>query len=555
VSLPLFGGLRPLNRQGALRDALAGVGLASINIPQVLGYTRIAHTPVVTGLYTVLLPLLAFATFGSSRHLVVAADSATAALLYSSLAPRVPPGEERYLALIGAAALLTAAMLLLARLLRLGFLADFLSRTVLVGFLTGVGIQVSVAMLPDMLGFPSTAPTTFQQLRALAERLHEVRPPAVGLSAAVVLSVLLLRGPLPRFPVPLLAVVAATAASAAFGFAGQGIPVIGPIPGGLPGLHLPRVSLEDLRGLVPVAGSCALIILAQSAAASRAFAVRHHERVDLDADLLGLSAANAAAALSGAFVVNGSPTQTAVGERAGARSQLAQVVFSGVVVVVLLFLTGPLQYLPRCVLAGIVFTVAVELIDLPGLRNILRESRPEWVLALLTAGTVALSGVRQGILLAMGLSVLWHLRHSYRPHTALLAPHGSGEWTVMPPAPGTQSAPGLIVYRFGADLFYANDSRFAGEVLQLVAKAPTPVRWLVVDSAAITDIDYSAAQSVRDLCTELRARGVTLILARVSPSLHADLVRHRLIPVVGEERIFPTLHEAMASLPAGLRPS
>ncbi|HMK72695.1 MAG TPA: SulP family inorganic anion transporter, partial [Myxococcaceae bacterium] len=520
-----------------------------INIPQVLGYTRIAHTPVVTGLYTVLLPPLAFALFGSSRHLVVAADSATAALLYSSIAPKAAPGEPRYMALIVAAALLTAAMLLVARLLRLGFLADFLARTLLVGFLTGVGIQVAVAMLPDMLGLVTSAPSTLQQLRAVAQGLFRLQPQAVGLSAAVVVAVLLLRRPLPRFPVSLVAVVAATAASAAFGFAGKGISVIGPIPGGLPSLHLPGVSLRELRSLLPVAGSCALIILAQSAAASRAFAFRHGERVDLDADLLGLSAANAAAALSGAFVVNGSPTQTAVGERAGARSQLAQVFFSAVVVVVLLFLTGPLQYLPRCVLAGIVFTVAVELIDLDGLRSILRESPGECAQAVLTAGTVALSGVEEGILLAVGLSLLWHLRHSYRPHTGVLTPHGSGEWMVNPPVPGTQSAPGLIVYRFGADLFYANDSRFAEEVLRLVSQAPDPVRWLVIDSAAITDIDYSAAQSVRDLIAQLGSRGVTVILARVSPFLRADLVRHRVLPLLGEDHVCPSLHEALASIP------
>ena len=533
---------------------MAGVTLASINIPQVLGYTRIAGTPVVTGLYTVLLPLLAFATFGSSRHLVVAADSATAALLHGSLAQRAPPGSEKYMALVEMAALLTAVMLLGARLLRLGFLADVLSRTVLVGFLTGVGIQVGVAMLPDMLGLLSSAPSTLWQLRAVAQGLPRAQSLAIGLSAAVVAGILLLRRPLPRFPVPLVAVAAAIAASAAFGFAEQGISVIGVIPGGLPGLHLPRVPLEELRGLVPVAGSCALIILTQSAAAARAFAIRHHERVDEDADLLGLSAANAAAALSGAFVVNGSPTQTAMADRAGARSQLAQVTFAGVVLVVLLFFTGPLRYLPRCVLAAVVFTVAVQLIDLRGLRNILRESPGEWALAMLTAGTVPLLGVQQGILLAMGLSLLWHLRHSYRPHTALLTPHGSGEWLVRPPEPGTESAPGLIVYRFGADLFYANDTRFTGEVLRLLAKAPSPVRWLIVDSAAITDIDFSAAQSVRELCGELRERSVTLILARVSPFLRADLVRHRLIPVVGEAHIFPTLHEAIASLPPAVRP-
>ncbi|HXX32081.1 MAG TPA: SulP family inorganic anion transporter [Myxococcaceae bacterium] len=549
----LFAGLRPLSRKGALRDALAGMTLASINIPQVLGYTRIAGMPVVSGLYTVLLPLLAFATFGSSRHLVVAADSATAALLHETLSQRAAPGSERYLLLVGAVALLTAGLLLLARVLRLGFLADFLSRTVLVGFLAGVGIQVGTAMLPDMLGVAVTATGTAGQLRELAWSAGSLHPPTLALSAAVVAAILVLRRPVPRLPVPLVAVVASIAASAALGWAEHGIAVVGAIPGGLPALRLPAVSWRETRELFPLAASCSLIILAQSTAASRAFAVRHGEPVDPDADILGLAAANASAALSGTFVVNGSPTQTAVADQSGARSQLAQVVFSLVVVAVLLFFTGPLRYLPRAVLAGIVFTVAVRLVDLGALLAILRESPVEWAMSVLTAATVPLVGVEQGIVLAMGLSLLWHVRHSYRPHSAVLVLDAAGRWVLRPPDPGAETSPGLIVYRFGADLFYANDSRFTGEVRRLLAHAPTPVRWFVIDAGAITAVDYSAAQSVRELCQELSGRGVRLVLARVTPFLAADLDRHGLTPVLGP-RIFSTLHEAMASLSAAGAP-
>ena len=241
------------------------------------------------------------------------------------------------------------------------------------------------------------------------------------------------------------------------------------------------------------------MIVAQSAAAARAFAIPHHERVDVDADILGLAAANAAAGVSGAFVVNGSPTQTAMAERAGARSQVAQVVMAGVVALVLLFATGPLQYLPRCVLAGLVFTIAVGLIDIRGLADIRRESPGEFTLAVLTAAAVALIGVEQGILLAIALSLMRHVRHSYHPHTMVLAPDATGRWVPMPVEPGMQTEPGLIVYRFGADLFYANEARFVDEVLRLVAHAPDAGRHLVVDASAITAIDYSAAQSLRDL--------------------------------------------------------
>jgi len=300
-----------------------------------------------------------------------------------------------------------------------------------------------------------------------------------------------------------------------------------------------------------VAASCFVMIIAQSAATSRAFALRYHERVDENADILGLSAANAAAALSGTFVVNGSPTQTAMADRAGALSQVAQLVFAGAVLVVLLFLTGPLQYLPRCVLASIVFTIAVGMIDVSGLRAIRRESPGEFYLAVVTAAAVVAIGVEQGILLAIALSLFRHVRHSYSPHTMVLAPDLSGQWVPMPATPGEQTEPGLIVYRFGSDLFYANANRFADEVRALVEHAPTPVRWFIVDAGPIADIDYSAAQSLRDLLADLARQRIGIVFARVSSYLRSDMDRHHITAAVGEARIFTTLHEAMAAVRRG----
>lgn len=551
VRLNLFAGARPISRAGAMRDALAGVTLASMNIPQVLGYTRIAGMPVVTGLYTVLLPLVAFATFGSSRHLVVAADSATAAIFSSSLSDMAAPASEKYMALVGMVALLTAGLLLLARIFKLGFLADFLSRTVLVGFLTGVGFQVGIAMLGDMLGVTVRSQRTLDQAWEIAQILPQVNLPALGLSALVAGSIVLGHRVVPRLPVALFAVVGTIAASAAFGFAQRGIETIGPVPGGLPSLGLPDVTWREALALLPVAASCFVMIIAQGAATARVFAAGYRERVDEDADILGLSAANAAAAVSGTFVVNGSPTQTAMADSAGARSQVAQLVFAGVVLVVLLFLTGPLQYLPRCVLAAIVFTIAVGMIDVRGLRDIRRESPGEFNLAVVTAAAVVAIGVEQGILLAIALSLLRHVRHSYRPHAAVLAPDATGRWEPVSASPGVETEPGLIVYRFGADLFYANGDRFGGEVCALVEHAPAPVHWFVVDAAAITAIDYSAARSVRDLCGDLKCRGVALVFARVNPYLRSDMDRHRITAAIGEHRIFQTLHEALAAVRDG----
>jgi len=551
MRLMLFGGLRPFSGKAAARDVMAGVTLASMNIPQVLGYARIAGTPVVTGLYTVLLPLVAFAVFGSSRHLVVAADSATAAIFSSPLSRMAAPASEKYMALVGMVALLTAGMLLVARIFKLGFLADFLSRTVLVGFLTGVGFQVGTAMLGDMLGVVVDSRRTLAQAWEILQGLPRSSLPTVVLSALVAGSILIGHRFAPRWPLSLAAVVGTIAASAAFGFAEQGIAVIGPVPGGLPTIGLPDVTWSEALTLLPVAASCFVMIIAQSAATSRIFALRYHERVDENADILGLTAANAAAAISGTFVVNGSPTQTAMADRAGACSQVAQLAFAGVVLVVLLVLTGPLQYLPRCVLASIVFTIALGMIDVAGLRDIRRESPGEFDLAVVAAAAVVAIGVEQGILLAIALSLFRHVRHSYSPHAMILVPDAAGQWVPVPATPGMETEPGLVIYRFSSDLFYANANRFADEVRALIAHAPTPVRWLIVDASAITDIDYTAAQSLRDLLDELARRKVTIVFARVSPYLRSDIDRHRIAAAIGEARIFATLHEAIAAVRDG----
>ena len=540
--------LLPLKPRDALRDAAAGLTLASMNAPQVLGYTRIAGTPVVTGLYTVLLPLVGFALFGSSRHLVVAADSATAAIFSSSLSRMAPLASEKYMALVGMLTLLTAGLLLLARIFKLGFLADFLSRTALVGFLTGVGIQVGVAMLPDMIGVAAPSHRTLVQAWEVMGGLPHLNTFDLGLSVLVVGAILSGKRFFPHFPTAMVVVVGMIAASAAFDFAGHGVAVIGPVPGGLPSLRWPNVSWAETLALLPVAASCFVMIIAQSAATSRVYALRHGERVDENADILGLAAANAGAAFTGAFVVNGSPTQTAMADNAGARSQVAQLTFAAIVVVVLVALTGPLQYLPHSVLASIVFTIAVGMVDIRGLKAILAEGEGEFRLALLAAAAVPGVGVEQGILLAIVLSLVRHVRHSYRPHISILAPNALGRWEPTPAAPGLETAPGLIVYRFAADLFYANVDRFADEARELIAKAPSPVRHFVIDAGALTDIDFSAARTLRDLLTELQAKKIEVVMGRVSADLREDLERHGIVAALGAEKIFRTLHEALAAV-------
>jgi len=540
----LFQSLRPLRRQQAIRDILAGVQLAAMNIPQALGYTKIAGMPVVTGLYTLLLPPVGFAAFGSSRYLVVAADSATAAIIFSGLSSMAPIASPRYVELATMVALLTAALLLLARLLKLGFLADFLSRTVLVGFLTGVGFQVGIAVLGGMLGLDIASHRTLGQLAEVIRKLPTLHWATLAISVTVVTFILVVKRVAPKIPVSLIAVIAGIVASKFLDFGGHKIAVIGSIAGGLPHLGLPAISGKDFQALIPIAASCFVMILAQSAATARLYAERHHMELNENSDLLGLSAANALAGVSGTFVVNGSPTQTAMVESSGAASQLAQISTATVVAVVLMFFTWPLQYLPRCVLGAIVFVIATRLPDFPKLARMRKESPGEYVLAVLTAVVVVAVGVEQGIILAMVLSLLRIVRHSYHPHTGVLVVDGV-HWKHVPPTPGATTHAGLTIYSFGAPLFYANAGRFSDQIRMIVGAEPSPVRWVVVDAEAITNIDYTAARVVRELNQELTQAGVTLGFARLPEPLQADFNRHHVTEAVGSNRIFDRLHDAV----------
>jgi MFS superfamily sulfate permease-like transporter len=292
------------------------------------------------------------------------------------------------------------------------------------------------------------------------------------------------------------------------------------------------------------------MIVAQSSVTARAYAMRHHQTLDQNRDLLGLCAADTAAALSGTFVVNGSPTQTAMVETSGGSSQLAHLTTAATVGVVLLFLTGPLKFLPICVLGAIVFVVAMHLVDVSGLRTLQRNSPKEFNLAVVTAAAVVFIGVEHGILLALVVSLLQHVRHGYRPHTAVILHDPVEHWQMQPVMPGKMIEPGLVMYWFGADLYYANANYFVEQTHLLVNESPTPVRWLVVDAGAITNIDFSAARALIDLQQDLSGKGVVLALARVNTSLRADLDRQEVTGVIGADRLFSSRKHCLATYQA-----
>src|SRR6266568_551541 len=548
-ALPVLGGLLPLDRSHITADMVAGITLAAVSIPVALGYAKIAGMPVVTGLYTLLFPTAVFAILGSSRHLVVGADSATAAILGAAVAGHAVAGSPQYVRLAGLAALLAGGLLLLARLARLGFLANFLSRTVLVGFLTGVGIQVAARQLPDMLGITVADKATPARLLDIVRALQQARAADLAVSAGVIVIVLAARAITRKIPGLLIAVIAAIVVSQAADLAGRGAAVLGPIPRGLPHLGLPALGWHDAAMLIGTAVSMFVVILAQSAATSRAYAGKYEEAFSRDTDLVGLGAANVAAALSGTFVVNGSPTQTQVTDSAGGRSQLAQLTTSAVVLLVLLLLTGPLGSLPTAALAAIVFLIAVGLIDVRGMRRILACRRHEFTIALLTATAVVILGVEEGIALAVAISVIDHLRHTSHPRSSVLVKSPAGHWQPAAVLPGARTEEGLAVYRFGTSLYYANASRLIDDVTALAAQG-NPLRWMVLDAAAIGDVDYTAAAALTRVIEHVRRRHIRFAVSSVLGPVRRQLDRYGISAALGPAAYYDTPGEALEAFHA-----
>ncbi|HXP21869.1 MAG TPA: SulP family inorganic anion transporter [Streptosporangiaceae bacterium] len=545
-------GIVPGSRSRAAGDALAGVTLAALAVPEVLGYAKIAGMPVVTGLYTLLLPMAVFALTGSSRHLVVGADSATAAIIAAALTGLAAAGSPKYVQLAGLAALLAGGLLLLARLARLGFLANFLSRTVLLGFLAGVGVQVAISQIPDMLGVSVTGTRTVTRLASAVAAIPRTHPATLAVSVAVIAIMLAARRITRRAPGALIAVTGAIIVSWAAHLARHGVAVLGPVPRGLPRLGPPALGLHDAVALLGTAGSLFVVILAQSAATSRAYAAKFSEPFSEDTDLIGLGLANVAAAFSGTFVVNGSPTKTQMVDSAGGRSQLAQLIASAVVLIVLLLITGPLAYLPIAALAAVVFLIAAELVDVRGLRRILAVRRDEFGVALLAAAAVIGLGVEEGIVLAVIASVIDHLRHSYRPRSSVLMKSPGGHWQPTPVLAGSRTEEGLVVYRFGSSLYYANAARLLDDITTLVTHG-SPVRWLVLDGAAIGDVDYTAASVLTRIVERLRERRIRFVITSLVLPVRDQLHRYGISGAHGAGAYYDTPGEALEAFHAASR--
>lgn len=538
-------GFRDYQQSWLTTDIVAGMTLAAVAIPESMGYARIAGMPVVTGLYTILLPIVAFAVLGSSRRLVIGADSATAAILFAGLIAMAHPGSPHWVVLASAAALMTAGLLFLASLFRLGFLADFLSRTVLVGFLSGVGVSLILGQLPDILRLGPLGNDPLVRIFETIRAFPHTHPQTFFMSAAVILVIILLERLAKRLPGPLIAVALAIAATWIFHLDLYGIKVVGAVHAGMPPLTIPRASLSELTRMLPMAVSMFLVILAQSAATSRSFAQKYNEPLNENQDLMALCAANVLAGISKTFVVNGSPTKTAVAESAGARTQVAQLVTAALTIIVLLFATSLIAMLPNAALASLVFLIGVKLIDVRALRQIWSFRKSTFAVAIVACLGVVFLGVERGIFFAIALSILDHLHQEYHPKDVILAPEGKF-WHAVKAAPGLESAPGLLVYRFEAPLFFANADYFAERVKAMTTAAPHPVECLILDMAAMNDIDYTAGLTLLKIVKQVQSQGVNVSIAQAE-DVQQQMKQLGITEIIGSGHIYVSVADAITA--------
>ena len=546
-------GLRDLRHydRAALRpDLIAAVTVAAVAVPASLGMAELAGLPVVVGLYATMLPLAAYALFGSSRQLVVGPEGTLAALTAVTIAPLAGGDPAQYAALAAALALVMGVVLLLGGLLRLGFMADFFSKPVLLGYINGIALTIIAGQLGKLLGVSVSEQDFFPILREVFSELGQVDPLTAFLSISLVGLALLLRRVAPMVPATLVVVVVAIVASVLFDLAEHGVAVVGDVEGGLPPLGLPDVTLDDIVDLLLPASAFALIAFADSIASVRSYAVKNGYEIDPNRELAGLGGANLAAGISAAFPISGSGSRTALNDSTGGRTQLVGIATAVLVAVIALFATPLIEPLPDAALGVVVVIAAVGLFDVFAIWGLRRVREAEFALAIAALVGVLLLGVLGGVAVAVGLSIAVFVYRSVRPHDAVLgtAQDVDGYHDIDRYA-DAETLPGLVVYRFDAPLFFANAEFFRERVLGLV-DAERSVEWFVVNAEAFTYLDATAIDALAQLQVDLAERDVALVFARLKSRQQGIFERTGLAEQVGRERFFPTVRASVAAFRA-----
>lgn len=541
--------MRDYDRRWLKSDLTAGAALSAFLIPAGMAYAEAAGLPAVTGLYASVIPLLAYAVFGPSRVLIIGPDSSLAPMIAAAILPLAGKDPDHAVALAGVLALLIGGLLLAGRVLKLGFVTGLLSKPIRVGYLNGIALAIMLSQLPKLLGIPATGGSLVDSAAGTARAVAQgATDPLAALFGVGTIAVIVACRFLPwKLPGVLIAVVAATVLTAVLNLT-TAIPTVGALPRGLPVPAIGGVSPDEVLTLLGPAAGIALIAFADTSVLSKSLAARQGGQVDGNQEMGALGVANVASGLFSGFPISGSASRTPIALEAGAKSPLGGVVAAILVVAFMLVAPGVTTFLPSSVLAGVVIVAAASILDVKTLFRLLRMSRTEAALLVATFLGVAFVGVLEGIVVAIGLSLIAFVSRALDPYRTELGSVGDiPGYHDLSRHPEGQRVPGLVIARFDAPLFFANGAVFTEHIRTLVASAVEPVRWVIVASEAITGLDTTALDDLVALDDELAKRGISLVFAEMKGPIKDRLIRFGVSSRFGPDHFYPTVNNAVRS--------
>ena len=547
VQLPGLKKLLSYRRQWLRGDVLAGLTVAAYLIPQCMAYGELAGVEPVAGLWAILPPMVIYAVFGSSPQLSIGPESSTAVMTAVAIAPLAATRTDAYISLAALLAMIMGLVCIAGYFAKLGFLADLLSKPVLIGYMAGIALIMIGGQIGKIAKIDIEADMFFGQISEFATKLSFAHTPTLILGLAVLIFLFTLQRRFPNAPIPLIAVLLSTTAVAVFNLDRTGVAVVGKIPAGLPSLAIPQVSVQDLTSLVAAAVGISVVGYSDNVLTARAFANRNNYKIDANQELLALGVANLGNGLMQGFPVSSSGSRTVIGDSLGNKSQLYSLVAMVAVIIVLLFFRPILALFPKAALGAIVIYAATKLIEVSEFVRLYKFRRSEFAIAITTTVAVLATDILVGVGIAVGLSVIELFYRVARPHDAVLGTvpdlpglHDIDDWE------GARTIPGLLMYRYDAPLCFANAENFKQRVLEAIEAEVIPVEWLVLNMEANVEIDITAIDMLSELRSELAAKNIVFAMARVKQDLHLDLERAGFLKDLTAEHIYPTLHTAIA---------
>jgi high affinity sulfate transporter 1 len=552
--MPGLAMLRRYDRAWLSADLIAGVSVAAVALPIAIAYSQLAGVPPVHGLYASILPLLAYAVFGSSRQLIMAPDAATCAIVAATVLPLAGDDPERYLALTAALAIATGLVCIASGLAGLGFLTNFLARPILTGYLNGIAISIIVGQLGRLFGFKIASGGFFVVTEDFVTHVGQTHGLTLAIGAGIFALLRVLKHVAPKVPAPLVAVVLGILLAEFLDLEQRGVALLGAIPAGLPMPSLPSILSSDIAPLGMGAIGLALISYNSAMVTARGFALKNRYELDSNQEFIALGVADIGAGLLQGYAISGADSRTAVNDSVGGKSQVTGIVAAAVLVIVLLFLTGPLALLPVTVLAAVLINAALGLFDVKSLVLLRKISPQEFLLSLVTLLGVITVGVLPGVVVAIALALIQLLARASRPHDAVLGKlPGLGGYRSVSSHPDAVTIPGVVIYRFDASLLFFNADHFKTRVRAVLRAEQPPPRWLVIDAGTIATIDTTGAAVLREVLEDLGRDGVDVALVEVKAPMRAMLEKTGLMGTLGAHRLFLTVDSAIAAIERATR--